>query len=171
MYKSVLIGVSLAITSLTAAAGQQVGATLNHKQSLALADIPAGVIKQIAAVRPKFVAKEAEKEFKHGKVYIDVEGLDQYGNEIEFDMLQQDGTWKIVEIQRDLEMSQCPDSVVIALTKAHPDIQPKRIIESEQATGEIIYEFYTVDSAGQEAKYEVKLANGTAELLNQEWQH
>ncbi len=100
----------------------------------------------ILKIKPDFVAKEAEKELKHGNHYLDIEGVDNNGNEVEFDMLQQDGLWQVVEIQRDLTIEQCPAAVVNVL----PKITAKRIIESDQTNGIVIYEFYTVAADGTE---------------------
>ncbi|WP_440906277.1 hypothetical protein ACMZOO_08615 [Catenovulum sp. SX2] len=171
MFKSLVLSMSLLSAFSVMSAGKQVGSSLNLKEDIAVTDIPAEVMQVILQARPGFSLLQAEKEFKHGHVYIDVEGLDTNGNEIEFDMLKQNGKWQIVEIQRDLVLAQCPAEVVQALTNVHPQINPKRIIESEQTSGEVIYEFYTVDQAGKEAKFEVKYANGQAELLESEWQH
>ncbi|AWB67273.1 hypothetical protein C2869_12845 [Saccharobesus litoralis] len=169
--KTLVCTLSLLYMSSSIAGDNTIGSTLNKKVDLTLAEIPASILSSIAKSHPGFTAKQAEKEFKHGKTYIDIEGLDAKGNEIEFDLLQVGEQWQIVEIQRDLSIEQCPAQVLTRLKAAHPTIAPKRIIESDQGDGVIIYEFYTVDTQGKEAKYEVKLANGTAQLLTQEWQH
>ncbi|WAJ72158.1 hypothetical protein [Catenovulum adriaticum] len=168
---------SVFIITNASAKESKIGASLNKKVELSIAELPQQVTDVINQARPGFVVKEAEKEYKHGNVYIDVEGLDKDGNEIEFDLLKQNNRWQIVEIQRDLTLKQTPDIVVAALKSEQPNIQPKRIIESEQVTGKqanrvIIYEFYTVNpSSGDEKKFEVKLSAGKAELLKHEWQH
>ncbi|WP_017445291.1 hypothetical protein [Gayadomonas joobiniege] len=169
--QSVLL-VSVAMTTFASCTDQeQIGASLHEKVELTLEEIPAQAKEVIKQARPGFTPKEAEKEFKHGNTYIDIEGLDKNGNEIEFDMMLRDGQWEIVEIQRDLRIQETPQKVVEALQAKYPNIKAKRIIESEQTTGEVIYEFYTRDDSGNEAKYEVKLENGNAEFLEQEWQH
>jgi len=144
-----------------------VSAHAGHKEKVALADVPDAVMSVILSANPQFVMKEAEKESKHGNTYYDVEGLDANGNEIEFDMLLgNDGTWSIAEIQRDLNLEQCPD-MVVALYQEKVGIAPARIIESDQGDGVVIYEFYTRES-GKEKKYEIKLS---AQLLDKEWTH
>ncbi|WP_143871985.1 PepSY-like domain-containing protein [Catenovulum sediminis] len=150
---------------------QEVGSSLHQKYKLELDEIPSKVLEAIRNKRAGFTVQEAEKELKHGKTYIDVEGIDDQGNEIEFDLLQVDGQWEIVEVQRDLTLEQCPAGVITTFKKHVPEVLPKRIIESEQTNGAIIYEFYVVDKQGQEAKYEVKLENGETEFLTSEWQH
>lgn len=167
MTTAVLISALLGTTSLTYAGDNTVGSSLNEKYELELSAVPKSAMDAILKVKPDFVAKEVEKEIKHGKHYLDIEGIDAAGNEVEFDMLQKEGAWTIVEVQRDLTLEQCPKAVLDVL----PKIEPRRIIESDQTTGVVIYEFYTVAKNGDEAKYEVKLENNKAELLSTEWEH
>jgi len=146
----------------------QVGSTLNEKFDVDLADVPAGVTSVILSANPAFKMKEAQKELKHGNTYFDIEGLDADGNEIEFDMLlEKDGTWRIAEIQRDLTLEQTPEPVSVLFKSKVSNVLPKRIIESDQGGGVIVYEFYTVES-DLEKKYEIKLE---VEFLEKEWKH
>ncbi|TYK67015.1 hypothetical protein [Colwellia echini] len=164
---TVLLGLLLSTSTLVNAGDNKIGASLNQKQELALVEIPASAMATILENHPDFIAQEAEMELKHGKTYLDIEGIGQTGKEIEFDMLLKDGTWQIVEIQRDLVILQCPEMVLNVL----PDISPQRIIESDQTNGIVIYEFYTVDENNKEGKYEVKVENNQAVLLTKEWTH
>lgn len=144
-----------------------VGSTLHKKEQVDLADVPKAVLSVIHSANPEFKMSEAEKEFKHGNTYYDVEGVDGNGNEIEFDMLLGgDGTWSIAEIQRDLTLDQCP-KMVVDLYQSKVGVEPARIIESDQGDGTVIYEFYTRE-ADKEKKYEIKLS---ARLLEKEWTH
>ena len=150
---------------------EKVGATLHKKVGLLLADIPAQAMQEIKALQPDFEAKEAEKELKHGNTYLDIEG-EVDGREIEFDMLQTERGWQVVEVQRDLVWQQLPKTVIAELEQKQPKLKPKRIIESIQHGKDVtIYELYSVDQAGKEAKTEVKLENGQASLLDKEWTH
>jgi len=145
----------------------EVGASLHSKESIAIDQIPLGILIKIAEHSPKFSPKEAEKEIKHGNTYIDVEGVNENGEEIEFDMLlEEDGSWVIAEIQGDLTLRQVPKPVQ-DIFKQTVDAEPLRIIESDQGDGTTIYEFYT-EEGGKEIKTEVKLS---VELLTKEWQH
>lgn len=164
---STIVTVLLSTSTLVNAGDTQVGSSLNEKYDMELSAIPATALNAILKLKPDFIAKEAEKEIKHGKHYLDIEGVDALGNEVEFDMLQKGGSWQVVEVQRDLTLEQCPKIVLDVL----PQITPKRIIESDQTTGVVVYEFYTVDANGGEKKYEVKVENNKAELLDKEWQH
>lgn len=149
----------------------KIGSTLNSKQDVPLSQIPQAVLKAIEALHPEFKAQEAEKEFKHDKVYLDVEG-ELNGLEVEFDLLQMPDGWTIVEVQRDLHWEDLPTSVAEVLTHQAPDFEPRRIIESIQHnTGTTIYEFYAVSSEGIESRKEVMLKEGVATVLQKEWQH
>jgi hypothetical protein len=180
MYKKFsLISVALiASLALPALAGDdehqntaKIGSTLNKKAALDLDQIPASAMDAIKAIKPGFAAEEAEKEFKHGNVYLDVEG-EVNGEEIEFDMLQTESGWKVVEVQRDLSWGQLPENVAEALRTDAPAFEPKRIIESVQFGTDItIYEFYAVDADGTESRKEVKVQKGVASVLDEEWTH
>lgn len=162
-----LVGLLVGGAALLNAGDNKVGSSLNEKYEIELAAIPESAMAAILKFKPDFMAKEAEKEHKHGSHYLDIEGVDGKGNEVEFDMLQKKGKWQIVEVQRDLSLAQCPQIVLDVL----PTITPKRIIESDQTNGIIIYEFYTVAANGDESKFEVKVENNQAELLTKEWRH
>ena len=155
--------------AMTSQAGTpEVGSTLHKKEQVELSDVPDAVKSVISQANPNFKMQEAEKEFKHGNTYFDIEGLDGNGNEIEFDMLLgEDGTWSIAEIQRDLTLEQCPEPVVKLYREKVANIEPKRIIESDQGNNVIVYEFYTKED-GKEKKHEIKL---TIEYLETEWTH
>lgn len=149
----------------------KIGATLNKKVELAKEEIPADAMATVLALHPNFSVNEVEKEFKHDNVYLDLEG-EVDGTEIEFDMLQTENGWEIVEVQRDLVMEQLPPVVADVLTGEAPDFEPKRIIESKQFGTDItIFEFYAVSEDGTESRKEVKLENGEASLLEKEWKH
>ena len=169
--KTALISAMLIASVSTANAGhgvEKAGSTLHKKESVELSDVPDDVKSVILRNNPEFKMLEAEKESKHGNTYFDIEGLDAQGNEIEFDMLLgEDGSWSIAEIQRDLTLEQCPEPVVKLYKQKVPGVSPKRIIESDQGDGVIVYEFYTLEGE-QEKKYEIKLA---VEFLKKEWKH
>ena len=175
-FTSVVFVASLLACALVAAGPvdqrePKIGSTLNSKQDVPLSQIPPAALKAIEALYPEFEAQEAEKEFKHDKVYLDVEGeLD--GSEIEFDLLKMPDGWTIVEVQRDLHWEDLPTTVAEVLTHQAPDFEPRRIIESIQHnTDTTIYEFYAVSSEGIESRKEVMLKKGVATVLQKEWQH
>ena len=53
-----------------------------------VSDIPANALTAIKAIEPSFTTNEVGKELKHGKTYLDVEGVLAGGREIYFDGLQ-----------------------------------------------------------------------------------
>ena len=148
-----------------------VGASLHKKQELAVADIPKEVLAVVRQARPKAQITGAEKEWKHGKTYIDVEAKDEQGAEIEFDLLQTEKGWKIAEVQRDLAFKDVPKPVSESLLAKHPGAKPARVIESDQGDGVIVYEFFLVAADKSEKKHEVKFEAGKATLLKTEWKH
>lgn len=166
-----LVGVMLLALAPLSHAGQQsesVGSTLNNKFGVELADVPVAVKRVIKSAYPKFKMQEAEKEFKQGNTYFDIEGVDEHGEDLEFDMLLgKDGAWTIAEIQRDLSEEQCPKSVIMLFRQQVKEVAIARIIESDQGDGVVIYEFYTVEK-GQEKKYEIKRE---LSFLEKEWKH
>jgi len=149
----------------------KIGSTLNKKVALDVSQIPVSAMNEIKTIKPDFVVEEAEKEFKHGNVYLDIEG-EAGGQEIEFDMLQTESGWKVVEVQRDLTWESVPKDVAEALKTDSPEFMPKRIIESVQYGTDItIYEFYAVDADGKESRKEVKVEKGVVSVLDEEWTH
>jgi hypothetical protein len=140
------------------------------KQPVSLESIPPEVMAAVMAARPGMQIAEAEHEQRNGNDYYDVEGT-LNGSEIELDLTKVDGSWKVVEIQRDIAATEAPAAVMTALTGKNPQFAPSRIIESDQGNGIVIYEFFGPDSDGKETKIEVKLENGAAEVLEAEWEH
>jgi len=158
----------LAITPIASAGDSKIGSSLHKKEEISIDKIPQGVLSAVKALAPDMTIKEAEKEFKNGNTYIDVEGELKNGNEIEFDLLKDGDQWNVVEIQRDLSEDQLPKNVLTALQAEAPKFKSKRIIESVQHGKEItIYEFFGLESDGTE----VKVKDGKAEVLKKAWAH
>lgn len=149
----------------------EVGSTLSEKVDVAVADVPEDVMEAAKAARPSVEFTQAEKELRGGVVYYDVGGTDADGREVELDIMQDGGRWRVVEIQRDISLGETPAIVQVALFENAPDIDPARIIESDQGGGVVVYEFFTRAANGEEQKYEVKLENDAAEFLTEEWAH
>ena len=151
------------------APGKKVQAT--GKEATALEQVPAEVLAAARAVRPDLSIAEAEHELRDGQDYYDVGGLLPDGSEMELDMTRVDGVWNVVEFQRDIDIGAVPITVAAALDVAKPDWAPERIIESEQADGIVIYEFFGKSGDGQPIKVEVKWDDPVAEVLQDEWVH
>lgn len=139
------------------------------KDDVPIADVPAEVMAVARAAGPNLTFEEAEFETRNDQPYWDIEGEDPNGNETEFDITLVDGAWAVVETQRDITLDQVPAPVSAALGEAAPDFTPGRIIESVQADGLIVYEFFGTDDA--EVKHEVSWDGETAEWLEEEWAH
>ena len=151
--------------------GAEIGASLTDKQAVPLSAVPEGVLAAARMARPDLAIQRAERESRNGVRYYDLEGDTADGAEIELDIMADGDGWAVVEIQRDLAMDDVPMAVREVLGDTAGNISPSRIIESVQADGVIIYEFFTRDANDTEAKYEVKWANDEAVYLSEEWVH
>jgi len=93
------------------------------------------------------------------------------GAEIEFDLLETGGAWKIVETQRDIAWAATPQPVRDAAVKAVPKVAPVRVIESTQDDGTVIYELF---AEGQPKTPSLEVSwkkGGTAKVLTEVWPH
>lgn len=133
--------------------------------------LPPEVLAVAKASQPDLNVSEAEYETRDGNEYYDVGGTLPDGSELELDMTKIDGTWTVVETQRDIGIATVPDAVSEALLGEFPGWSPDRIIESDQGGGVIVYEFFGKDDGGEDTKIEVKLEGDQAELLVDEWAH
>ncbi|MBL8645220.1 MAG: hypothetical protein JNK21_14910, partial [Rhodospirillaceae bacterium] len=105
-----------------------------------------------------------------GREYYDVEGT-QNGDEIELDMLKQNGVWTVVEIQRDLKWAEVPEAVRKAAEKPTKGVTPARIIESVQAAdNSVIYELFAPGQPKDPA-VEVMWKDNAAKVLSERWPH
>ena len=150
----------------SAPAAQSNRVAASGKVEVALTDVPAAVLAAARAARPGFVPAEAESETREGRLYYDIEGRMPDGAQIEFDIMEQEGRWRVVETQRDIAFAAAP-ALVRATALAHdPALAPTRVIESVQADGLVIFELYQ-----GERKIEVKWDGRRAEVLAREWAH
>ena len=142
------------------------------KTEVALADVPAEVLAAARAARPGFEPAEAQTETREGRRYYDVEGKLADGSEIEFDIMEEGGRWRVVEIQRDIDLAAAPAPVREAATRHDAAFKPTRVIESDQGDGTIIYELFGPQGADpQGRKVEIKWQDSKAEVLTKEWAH
>jgi hypothetical protein len=137
------------------------------KTDVALADVPPPVLAAARAARPGFVPAEAQSESREGRRYFDIEGRMPDGSEIEFDIMEGGGVWRVVETQRDIAFAAAPEPVRAAARRHDPALVPVRVIESVQPDGLVIYELY----ASADRKIEVKWDGRTAQMLAREWAH
>jgi hypothetical protein len=92
------------------------------------------------------------------------------GSEIEFDLLEKDGAWSIVETQRDIAWADAPKLVRDAAVASGKAITPVRVIESKQNDGMIIYELFAAGKP-KEPSMEVSFKDGQAKVLTEVWPH
>lgn len=140
------------------------------KQAQDISNVPAEVLAAAKTARPQLQVTGVEHEQRDGNDYYDVAGLLD-GAELELDIARINGRWTVVEVQRDIAIEHVPAPVAAALAEAHPVFKARRIIESDQGDGIVIYEFFGPDERGQDAKIEVKSDGRKAEVLTSEWIH
>ena len=108
-------------------------------------------------------------ELNAGGDQYEVTGTLPNGDEIEVDMVQSNGTWTVIEIQRDVAWSSVPE-LVRATAVAVPDsFEPVRVIESTQAAdGSVVYELFRATEDGILSggpDMEVRWHEGSAEVI------
>ena len=99
----------------------------------------------------------------------EVTGTLPNGDEIEIDMVQANGDWTIIEIQRDVEWSAVPQLVRSTVAGVPDSFEPVRVIESTQAAdGSVVYEMFRAVGSGASYRgpdIEVSRFEGCAEIL------
>lgn len=137
---------------------------------VAVKDIPASVVSVVKAAAPGMTIKEAELKERADRRYYDVEGVMPDGSEIEFDLLEKNGAWEIVETQRDVAWASAPQLVRDTAAASGKAIKPVRVIESKQTDGMVIYELFAAGKP-DEPSMEVSLKDGKAKVLAEVWPH
>lgn len=137
---------------------------------VAAKDLPAAVVAVVKGAAPAMTIKEAELKERENRRYFDVEGVMPDGSEIEFDLLEKDGAWTIVETQRDIAWSDAPKAVRDVAAASGKVIMPVRVIESKQNDGMVIYEFFAVGKP-KDLLMEVSFKDGQAKVLSEVWPH
>ena len=162
---------ALTLTAGTALAQAQAPAPETKITSVAAADLPPAVVAVVTAAAPGLKILEAELKERENRRYFDVEGVLPDGAEIEFDLLEADGKWKIVETQRDIAWTATPQPVRDAAVKAVPKVAPVRVIESTQNDGTVIYELFAEGQPKTPALEVSWKKGGTAKVLTEVWPH
>ncbi|MDR7229249.1 hypothetical protein J2X45_000312 [Caulobacter sp. BE264] len=137
---------------------------------VAAKDLPAAVVAVVRAAAPGMTIKEAELKERENRRYFDVEGVMPDGSEIEFDLLEKDGVWAIVETQRDIAWSDAPKIVRDVAAASGKAITPVRVIESKQNDGVVIYELFAAGKP-KDPSMEVSFKDGQAKVLTEVWPH
>jgi len=138
---------------------------------IGLADLPEGVRAAAEATIPGMVIAEVERKEREGQVFFDVEGARPDGSEVELDMLEgEDGSFTVVEIQRDLAWADVPDNARAVAQAAEGMFEPVRVIESVQNDGTVIYELFE-DGKPEAPSAEIAVKDGEAEMLTERWKY
>ncbi len=137
---------------------------------LPVSELPPDLMALVANAVPGIKVEGAERKDREGRVYYDVEGARADGTEVELDVLQDGTGFTIVEIQRDIPWAEAPELVRSAAADSEKAFEPVRVIESKQTDGSVIYELF---AEGKPAKpsLEVRVVEGKAEVLKEEWKH
>ena len=142
------------------------------KEDVPLAQVPAGVMAAAEGARAGFTPAEAERETRDGRLYYDIGGTLADGAEVEFDIMEENGGWRVVETQRDVAFAQLPAAVREAAAAHDATLSPSRVIESVQDDGLVIYELYAAQGGDpQGRKIELRWDGRRAEVLAREWAH
>ena len=137
---------------------------------IAAADVPPDVAAVVHKAAPGLRILEAELKEREDRRYFDVEGVLPGGAEIEFDLLEKNGRWEIVETQRDIAWSDAPHVVRTVAHGAAHKVEPVRVIESTQNDGMVIYELFAPGQPKAPA-LEVSLKDGQVKVLAEAWPH
>lgn len=142
------------------------------KRPVPLGEVPPEVLAAARAARPGFEPAEAEAEVRDGRNYFDVGGRLADGSDVEFDIMEENGRWRVVETQRDIALAAAPAPVRAAAAAHDARFVPNRVIESVQADGLVIYELYGPEGGdAQGRKVEIRFDGRRAEVLRREWAH
>jgi hypothetical protein len=132
--------------------------------------LPPQLLSVVTNAVPGMQVEEVERKEREGRVYYDIEGKRADGSEVELDLLQEGESYKIVEIQRDIAWPEAPESARAAAAASGKAFEPVRVIESTQTDGSVIYELFA-QGAPDKPSLEVRVVDGKAEVLAQEWMH
>ena len=142
------------------------------KVATPLSEVPSDVVAAARAAQPDLQIASAEAETRDGRRYYDLAGTRPDGSEFELDIVEEDGRWRVVETQRDVDFTSTPQAVQNAAQEVDPSITPSRVVESRQEDGVVIYEIYSPQGGDpQVRKLEVRWDGNQASVLTEEWTH
>lgn len=134
------------------------------------AEIPEAVRDLAQETIPGMSVTEAERKERDGMVFWDVEGTRPGGAEVELDVLEENGGYRVVEIQRDLAWEAVPAEVRAAADAQAGMFVPERVIESTQTDGTVIFELFRPGQP-EEPAAEIAVRDGNAEFLEERWKY
>ena len=110
--------------------------------------VPTEIATAVSAAAPGITITNGEPDAANNE--YEVTGTMPNGDEVEFDMVQSNGAWTVLEIQRDVAWSSVPEPVRAAAAAAPNPFEPVRVIESRQAAdGSVVFELFPAEGQGQ----------------------
>ena len=127
--------------------------------------VPPDIAAVASAATPGIRITSGEQD---GDEY-EVAGTMPNGDEVELDLVRSNGTWSVLEIQRDVPWSSVPEPVRAAAAASRNPVEPARVIESRQAAdGAIVYELFSAGPDGRPSggpAMEVRWHQGKAAVI------
>ena len=155
----------IALASATAACSPPASETTQTEASVS--PVPADIAAVVSTAVPDITITSGE--LSAGNDQYEVTGTLPNGDEIEVDMVQPNGAWTVLEIQRDIVWSNVPEPVRAAAAAVPDSFEPVRVIESTQAAdGSIVYELFRAVEDGSPSRgpaMEVRWHEGSAEVM------
>ena len=156
-----------AFTALALAAAACSPAAETPPQSAAPA-VPAEIAAAASAAVPGITITSGESD---GGNEYEVTGRMPNGEDVELDLEESNGTWIVMEIQRDVPWSSVPEAVRSAATAAPNAFEPVRVIESKQPKdGSVIFELFPAQDQdgrpGGGPAMEVRWHDGKAAVIS-----
>lgn len=132
--------------------------------SAAASAVPSEIAAVVSAAAPGITITDGEPDA--GNTEYEVTGTLPNGDEIELDLVQSNGAWTVLEIQRDVPWSSVPAPVRAAAAAAPNSFEPVRVIESTQpADGSVIFELFSAERQGGGPAMEVRWHDGKAAVI------
>ena len=157
----VLIALALAAAACSPPASE------TTQPEAAASAVPADIAAMALAAAPGITITSGERSA--GSDQYEVTGTLPNGDEIELDMVQSNGAWTVLEIQRDVLWASVPEPVRAVAAVAPDSFEPVRVIESTQAAdGSVVYELFRAAEDGSSSRgpaMEVRWHEGSAELI------
>ena len=155
------------VTLALAAAACSPPASETTSPPAAASSVPSDVAGVASAAAPGITITSGELDAANNE--YEVTGSMPNGDEIELDLVQSNGAWTVLEIQRDVAWSSVPEPVRAAAAAARASFEPVRVIESKQASdGSVVYELFSADQAagpGGGPAMEVRWHDGKAAVI------
>ena len=137
------------------------------QQDGGVAGVPGEIAAVALAAMPEVTILGGELNPGNGE--FEIVGTMPNGDEVEFDMVQSNGEWAVLEIQRDISWSSVPQPVHAVMDAQPEPFEPARVIESTQgADGSIVYELFRATADGSPAPrlaLEIRWHEGNASVL------